>query len=109
MDGTSLTFEPQSADDASTHRAAARFTLHRPRRGPWLQLFDTAGFEWNRLTVSIDDLPPALAGLRLLHLSDLHLRPRWLRAYDELIHRIDASPPDLILVTGDFVTPRNGD
>ena len=106
MDGNPLTLEIPAAPHASTRGAAARFTLERPRRGPWLQLLDTAGFEWNRLTVAIDDLPPALHGLRLLHLSDLHLRPRWRRAYDELVQGIDANPPDLILVTGDFVEHR---
>jgi hypothetical protein len=71
-----------------------------------VQLFDSAGFEWNRLTGRIDDLPPALDGLRVLHLSDLHLRPRWMRAYDHLIDGLRASPPDLVLITGDFVEHR---
>ena len=97
-----VTTAPRSARPS----AAPRYQLQRPRRGPWLQLFDTAGFEWNRLTVTIDDLPAALEGLRILHLSDLHLRPRWPRACDQLIDGLRRGPPDLILVTGDFVEHR---
>jgi predicted MPP superfamily phosphohydrolase len=106
MDGNPLTLERPATRDRAIACAAPRFVFDRPRRGPWLQLVDTNGFEWNRLTVAIDNLPPALNGLRVLHLSDLHLRPRWLRAYDELIEGHSANPPDLIAVTGDFVEHR---
>ena len=107
VDGSQITVaQAHEAPTTVRQSTAARFVIERPRRGPWLQLFDSAGFEWNRLTVTIDDLPPALHGLRLLHLSDLHLRPKWLRAYDELIQRIDETPPDLVVVTGDFVEHR---
>jgi len=106
MDGNPLTVELPAANARTLGGASRRFVFERPRRGPWLQLLDPRGLEWNRLTVAIDDLPPALGGLRLLHLSDLHLRPKWLRAYDELIQGIDANPPDLIVVTGDFVEHR---
>jgi hypothetical protein len=78
-------------------------TIEKLREGPWLQLGYPDGFEWNRITVPIPGLPPALANLRILHLTDLHLRPGWGASYDELIHRVKADPPDLILYTGDLV------
>jgi uncharacterized protein len=41
--------------------------------------------------------------LRIIHLSDFHLRRRWWPEYDELIRRVSDDPPDLLLITGDFV------
>ncbi len=112
MDGARLgPARTAQVDDAPPARQTGaprypRYRLIRERRGPWLQLFDVAGFEWNRLEVAIDDLPDALVGLRILHLSDLHLRSRWLAGYDTLIERLRQSPPDLIVVSGDFVEHR---
>jgi predicted MPP superfamily phosphohydrolase len=74
-----------------------------PRRGPWLQVGSVQGFEWNQHSLAIEGLPGALAGLRIVHLSDAHLRPRWFSAYDELISRLRDDPPDLILSSGDFI------
>jgi predicted MPP superfamily phosphohydrolase len=71
--------------------------------GPWLQLGSLKRFEWNSLDVQVERLPPALQELRIVHLTDLHVGRRWFKAYDQLIERLDASPPDLILFTGDFV------
>lgn len=39
---------------------------------------------------------------RVVHLSDLHLRPG-MGLYDRLLHRIAAEEPDLVLVSGDLV------
>ncbi len=44
-----------------------------------------------------------MRNLRILHLSDLHIRKRWLPAYEQLLERIASKPPDLLLFTGDFV------
>jgi uncharacterized protein len=82
---------------------AAKFRYSRPRRGPWLQLASVEGFETNTLELSISDAPPALDGLRILHLGDLHLRRRWPADLEPLIARLHDDPPDLILFTGDFV------
>lgn len=47
-------------------------------------------------------LPPALAGLRILHLSDLHLGlGRTARDLRQLLDGLRADPPDLIVLTGD--------
>lgn len=75
-------------------------------RGTWLQLGSIAEFEWNRGTLAIPKLAPALVGLRIVQLSDLHFRPLWFQAYDPLIRRLAAHPPDLVLITGDFVEAR---
>jgi uncharacterized protein len=73
-----------------------------------MQVFGPHGFEWNRHELAIEDLPRQLNGLRMIHLSDLHLRPHWTAAYDRFIHRLAEDPPDLLLITGDFVeTKRN--
>jgi len=79
----------------------------RPRRGPWLQIDSLAGFEWNRVELGLSDLPEALAGIRIVHLTDLHLRQKWQAEHEELIRRLNERPPALILFTGDFVDDKH--
>jgi uncharacterized protein len=81
----------------------AGLRISRDRIGPNVQFRSAAGFEWTRLEMIVPDLPPALGGLRIVHLSDFHCRPWWDPAYDQLIARLRKQPPDLILFTGDFV------
>jgi uncharacterized protein len=78
-----------------------RARLARPRRGPWLQFFTIAGFEYNQLDLTLPELPDALKGLRLLYLTDLHLRAKWDAGLDALLERAKSNPPDLILYGGD--------
>jgi hypothetical protein len=78
-----------------------RWTILRP--GPWLQILAPYRFEWSRLDLPILNLHSSLAGLRLLHLSDLHLRSHWHAPYDDLLQRVAAEEPDLILITGDIL------
>jgi predicted MPP superfamily phosphohydrolase len=66
-------------------------------------MFTAKGFEWVVAEMPIADLPAELEGFRILHVSDLHVRKRWDPAYDELIARAGADPPDFIVYTGDFV------
>lgn len=73
------------------------------RRGPWLQCFDAAGFEWNTYEMAIPHLPVELNGFRIIQLADIHARRNWQSAYDELIDRVRTDEPDLILFTGDMV------
>jgi predicted MPP superfamily phosphohydrolase len=57
-----------------------------------------------RLTVRVPGLPAPLAGLRIVHLSDLHIGTYL--AGDELaehVRRVNALAPDVIVVTGDLV------
>jgi len=56
-------------------------------------------------TVPIANLPSSFHGFRIVQLSDIHLdeftEPFFL---EHVVHRINALSPDLVLVTGDFVT-----
>jgi hypothetical protein len=55
-------------------------------------------------TVVLPDLPPALDGLRLVHVSDLHLGPLADRAaLCAALDRVAALDPDVVCVTGDIV------
>jgi predicted MPP superfamily phosphohydrolase len=56
------------------------------------------------VTVAVVGLPPALTGLRLVHLSDLHVGPLAdPTALREALARAVALDPDLVCVTGDVV------
>jgi len=87
--------------------APLRAIVHSDHAGPPFQLFTAQGFEWNNAQIPIPDLPPELDGFRILHLSDLHASKWWDPAYDDLIARVRATPPDLILFTGDFVEDKH--
>ncbi len=80
--------------------------ISRSHRGPWIQVGMPGHFVWTRAGVPLRALPPSLNGLRILHLSDLHLGRKWGRPYDEFLAKIQQNPPDLILFTGDFVEDR---
>jgi uncharacterized protein len=69
----------------------------------WLQLARLSGLEWTRVELPVPNLPPAVEGLRVLHLTDFHLRRRWYKAFDTMLSRIADDPPDLLLSTGDYV------
>ena len=75
----------------------------RDRPGPWLQFRLPDRWEWNRVRLAVPNLPRALEGLRILHVSDFHLRRFWTPAYDKLIARIARNVPDLLISTGDYV------
>ncbi len=54
------------------------------------------------LSLGWDELPPALDGLRILQLSDLHLGcTKGLKDLEDLLERVATNPPDLIVLTGD--------
>jgi uncharacterized protein len=73
------------------------------RRFRWLRLGFSQAFDWNQIEISVPHLPPVLEGLRIVHLTDMHLRSRWQPSYDLLLGKLRQDPPDLILCTGDFV------
>ena len=83
-----------------TLQPGLRRITHSP--GPIFQYYDAVGFEWNTYEVQLPDLPPALEGLRIIHLSDLHCQEHWQTAYDDLLEKLSANEPDLILITGDL-------
>jgi uncharacterized protein len=63
------------------------------------------------LEVELVDVPTAFDGLRIAHLSDLHLGvpSRGQRAAKEAVAWIAARKPDLVCVTGDLVSRRRGE
>lgn len=78
--------------DATLHRVASLpgNTLLRP--------------QLESLTVPLERLPPALGGLKIAHLTDLHMSGRLTKAYFvELVRRVNEWGPDLVCVTGDIV------
>ncbi len=63
-----------------------------------------------RRPMPLENLPPALEGLTLLQLSDLHVGPRVSSAYlIDAMDRARALAPDFVVFTGDFVTYRSAD
>ena len=93
---------PADAPVAQAARAARwQAKLLRPTRGRWLQAFTVAGWEYNTLEFQIEQLDPRLHGVRLLHITDTHLRRSWPTGLDALVERVKRTPPDLILYGGD--------
>jgi hypothetical protein len=58
----------------------------------------------DRLSVHLPGLPPDLAGLRVVHLSDTHFMPSgFMRlVYEKMVAACAEASPDLILLTGDL-------
>lgn len=60
-----------------------------------------------RLELPLRDLPPALRGLRVVHVSDIHLGPYLpLVQLAQYVDRINALEPDIVCITGDIVDSR---
>ena len=55
------------------------------------------------LVVPISDLPPALAGMQIAHISDFHFR-RWNRVAQAALDLLKTLDFDLLVATGDFGT-----
>lgn len=57
-----------------------------------------------RVEVRIPGLPPALQGLRIVQISDIHVGPTIKAAYlQAIVDRVNALDPDVVAVTGDLV------
>jgi len=69
----------------------------------WIQPFPPTGVEWNAYDVPIAGLPVDFAPLRIVHLTDFHVRRVLPKVYQQINERLNADPPDLLLLTGDFV------
>ncbi len=56
------------------------------------------------LTITLDRLPKALDGLRIVQITDMHVSPmvneRWVR---DIVNKVNALSPDVIVITGDLV------
>lgn len=57
-----------------------------------------------RVTVPLPALPPALAGFRIVQISDIHVGPTIKAAYlQKIVERVNALEPDVVAITGDLV------
>lgn len=58
-----------------------------------------------RHTLALPRLPVEFAGLKLAHISDIHM-DEWMTAerVADIVARVNAETPDVIAITGDFVT-----
>jgi predicted MPP superfamily phosphohydrolase len=73
--------------------------------GGYAWQIETRWLRITRLTLHIPGLPAAFAGYRIVHLSDIHLGVRMNEArLPVVIAAANRERPDLIAVTGDFVT-----
>jgi predicted MPP superfamily phosphohydrolase len=73
--------------------------------------FEAGWVRLRELELQIDGLPPALDGLRIAHLSDLHLGvpSRGTRASRRAFEWVRERRPDLVCITGDLVSRRRGE
>jgi len=63
-----------------------------------------AGLRIKDVPVRIPSLPPALAGLRLVQITDMHIGPLLQKEWVEgVVERVRALRPDLVAITGDLV------
>lgn len=70
----------------------------------YVRFVEATALRVERVEVAIRDLPPQLAGLRIVHLSDLHLRnrPRALELGLRAIELAMAEEANLVCITGDI-------
>jgi predicted MPP superfamily phosphohydrolase len=73
--------------------------------------FEAGWVRLRRRRVSLEGLPPELAGLRIVHLSDFHLGvpSRGARAVERAARWTAELAPDLVCVTGDLVSHPRGE
>jgi len=72
--------------------------------------FEAGWLRCRVLEVELEGLPPELDGLRIAHLSDLHLGvpSRGRRAVEDAVAWVAERRPDIVCVTGDLVSRRAG-
>jgi len=87
--------------DSTTRLTPARTTIIG--RAGWIQPFPPTAVEWNTFDLAVPSLSADLAGLRIVHLTDFHLRRSLPNVFLRIIERLNADPPDLLLLTGDFI------
>ncbi|NLX95340.1 MAG: metallophosphoesterase [Rhodopirellula sp.] len=89
----SRVFELKPATETDDHH----FLVHMPGN-------EVLKLDITERAVELLRLPPALDGLSLIHLSDLHFTGRVGKAYfQEVVRLSNESEPDLVTITGDLV------
>lgn len=101
----------RAARSPVAHRLFSTFLLlGAPGIGAYAYFIEPTWLKVRHLTLRIPDLPFNLDGLRLVHLSDLHVGsaiPRWFLQH--VMETTKALEPDLIVLTGDYVHTRPDD
>lgn len=78
--------------------AIERLPILRPEaqrlsRGRWIQFADPNPVEWNRYAIAVPGLPDGLRGLRIAHLTDLHMTRHWTSGLDLMLKLIAQHRP----------------
>lgn len=72
--------------------------------GIWPRFIEPRLIFTTHLQFSIPDLPKDLNGLKILHISDIHLHSNTSQIFlDKLVRKCQALQPDIIALTGDFI------
>lgn len=99
------------AQSPLVHRMLSAFLLvGLPGIGLYAYLIEPTWLRIKRLTISLPHLPLGLDGLRIVHLSDLHVGsevPAWFLR--RVMTTVQCLTPDAIVLTGDFVHSRPDD
>jgi predicted MPP superfamily phosphohydrolase len=57
-----------------------------------------------RLKIALGKLDPAMAGLRIVQISDVHVGPTIGRAFvEDIVRRVNELEPDVVAITGDLI------
>lgn len=96
--------KPEHAPPASLRTRLARLIGHNWARVGYAYHVEPTWLEFNRITLPVKDLPPALDNLTIAHLTDFHYGSQIPTGYiEDALARTVAEKPDLIALTGDFV------
>ena len=85
--GESIHSSPSNDVPPPPTGSADEAVIDRPVVGPWLQLGRTGPFEWNVARLPVPGLHPDLEGLRIVHVTDVHIRKRWRPEHSRFLPR----------------------
>ena len=72
--------------------------------GIWPRFIEPRLLEISQISLKIPQLPPSLAGTKIVQLSDLHINPSISDSYLKKVTKsINAQKPDIIALTGDLI------
>ncbi len=104
---TSTANNPQSLDRRTFLVTAATGAagLGAIAAGVYPILIEPDWLKVRRLTIRIKDLPPSLAGLKIVQMTDIH-HDEWisLRHIADAVKLANSLRPDIVALTGDYVT-----